>query len=351
MDKVPETPATPATPMTPAETPTTPATPATPSETAPATEVASEKCAKAATPRNTETPKSPKTQPEQEAAMPESKKYGQMKGRDAATACDLANDIAILLAKKKPFPGAATPFGSEGESSEDSEEMTEEEKAVVDSLWATRFVLAKAVSGARLGDGEKASVSDIVGAGPYAPRSGAKGTKGPFIPDKAPKSDTTDMGTSGVTDHRRNIQVGGEIKPTAPTAKSALDFTLDQLEAAKKIPADLSTFGKALGEEIVSRNTEITKSIIEMVVEKMATESARSSTEIQKSVEGLGDVVNDTARKMAAMESRISRVEKAGGVSQSGPKGKEDVAPERGRRGGVWGGLFNRAAGDALARY
>lgn len=340
MNKAPETPATPATP---AETPTTP------TETAPTTEIASKAVG---TPRNTETPKTPATRPEQTALTPEAPKFGQIKGKDAASASDLANDIAILLAKKKPFPGAATPFGSE-DSKDSEDEMTDEEKAVVDSLWATRFVLAKQASGAELGAGEKAKASDIVGAGPYAPRSGAKGlAAGPFIPDKAPKGDTTDMGTSAVTDHRKNIQVGGEIKSTAPTAKDALDLTLRNAKEADRLPqgVDLVSFGKTLGEEIISKSAEITKSLVIDAIERVASDSVKSATEIQKSVAGLGDVVNDSSKRLAAMESRLARVEKAGGVSQSGPKGKEDAAPER-ARGGVWGGLFNRAAKDALAQY
>jgi len=267
-----------------------------------------------------------------------------IKGKNAATASDLANDIAILLAKKKPFPGAAPPFGSKGDDEE--EETTEEEKALVDSLWATRYVLAKQVSGAKLGAGEKLQIADIIVAGPYAPRSGA-GKPG-IIPDKA--VGTTDMGGSGVTDARRNIQVGGEIKPTAPTAKKSMDATMAALKESEKLPQDLSTFGKELGEEIITKSVDVTKSMIEAVIEKMAEENARVSMEIQKSVEGLGEMVNDSTKRLASMEARIARVEKAGGVSQSGPKGREDGVQEKPRTG-VWGGLFGRAASDALAKY
>lgn len=288
--------------------------------------------------------KKPKSKPKVEEEEVMDVEDMDIKGKDAATATDLANDISVLLAKKKPFPGAATPFGSDEE--EEEEETTDEEKAVIDSLWATRYVLAKAVSGAKLGAGEKLRVADIIVAGPYAPRSGA-GKPG-IIPDKA--TGDTDMGGSGVSDARRNIQVGGEIKPTAPTAKSAMKHTMDALKESEKLPQDLSTFGKDLGDEILTKSMDVTKSMIEAVIEKMAEENARVSIEIQKSVEGLGEMVNDSTKRLASMESRLIRVEKFGGVSQSGPKGREDGAPEKPRHG-VWGGLFGKAAGDALAKY
>jgi len=272
-----------------------------------------------------------------------------IKGNDAATAADLINDISVLLSKKEPFPGAATPFGKKGDEEEDEDEETEE-KAIVDSLWATRYILAKQVTGASLGAGEKLRVADIIVAGPYAPRSGAG--KAGMIPDKAPKGSTTDMGGSAVSDSRRDIQVGGEIKPTAPTAKSAMKHTMAALKESEKLPQDLSTFGKDLSDDILTKSMDITKSMMETVIEKMAEENARVSMEIQKSVEGLGDMVNDSTKRLAAMEARISRVEKFGGVSQSGPKGgRPDGEEETRSKRGIWGGVFGKAAGDALARY
>lgn len=270
-----------------------------------------------------------------------------LKGQDAATASDLINDISALLSKKKPFPGAAEPFG--GKSDDEEEEVETEEKAVVDSLWATRYILAKAVTGAKLGQGEKLRVADIIVAGPYAPRSGA-GKPG-LIPDKAPKGDSTDVGGSAVSDSRRDIQIGGEIKPTAPTAKSAMKHTMDALKESEKLPQDLSTFGKDLTDDVLNKSMDITKSMMESVIEKMAEENTRVSLEIQKSVEGLGDVVNDSTKRLATMEARLARVEKSGGVSQSGPKGRDDGLEEPSRPRGVWGGVFGKAAGDALAQY
>lgn len=289
----------------------------------------------------------PKKAPETEEEEVMEVEDMDIKGKNAATASDLANDIAILLSKKKPFPGAATPFGQESDE-DDEEETTEEEKAILDALWSTRYVLAKQVSGATLGSGEKLQVADIIVSGPYAPRSGAG--KAGIIPDKAPKGDTTDMGGSAVSDARRNIQVGGEIKPTAPTAKAAMKHTMAALKDSEDLPQDLSTFGKELGEDLLNKSMDVTKSMIEAVIEKMAEENARVSLEIQKSVEGLGDMVNESTKRLASMEARIARVEKAGGVSQSGPKGREDGVQER-PRGGVWGGLFGKAASDALAKY
>jgi hypothetical protein len=357
--------------------------PATPTETAPASEtgtVVPPAAEKAITPRNTETPKTPATQPEQGALKPEAPKFGQAK-KSVPTTADLASDIASILSKKngKPFPGAATPFGSKTpeETSEETPEetpMTEEEKAIYDSLWTLRHVVAKQVSGAALGPQEKTALSAIVATGPFAPRSGAKGIGGgAYIPDKAPKADSTDVGTSGVSDSRRNIQVGGEIKSTAPTAKDAFDLTMRTLKETGQLPqsTDVVSFGKALGEgmavlesglvgkfdaamgSVLEKSTDIAKEMLTAAFEKISEDSGASFADIKKSIDTVGEMVNEENRRMATMEGRLNRIEKAGGVSHSGPSGTSDptVRPASKMQRGMWGGLFDGASRQALGRY
>lgn len=353
----PETAAT-TTPATPPNTPET--TPATPPETAPATEPASEKCVKEAkTPRNTETPKTPATQPEQKKLEPEATKYGQAK-----SAADIAGDIASILSKRKPFPGAATPFGSDEETP-----MTEEEKAVYDSLYALRFAVAKQAQ-ATFGEGEKQAISAVVADGPFAPRSGAKGiAPGAYIPDKTKKADSTDIGTSAVTDHRKNIQIGGEIKPTAMTAKDAFDLTMRNLKETGNLPQTSETvnFGKALDDmkgtleksliekfdaamgAVLEKSTDITKEMLTVAAESLMGEQGKASEEIMKSLDNLAEHVNEESKRLAAIEARIGRVEKVGGVSQGGPVATETRPSSKPR--GMWGGLFDSAANQALGKY
>lgn len=354
--------------------------PATPTETAPASEtgtVVPPAAEKAITPRNTETPKTPATQPEQGALKPEAPKFGQAK-KSVPTTTDLANDIASILSKKngKPFPGAANPFtsGDSGEETPEETPLTEEEKAIYDSLWTLRHVVAKQANGAELGPQEKMALSTIVATGPFAPRSGARGIGGgAYIPDKAPKADSTDVGTSGVTDSRRNIQVGGEIRSTAPTAKDAFDLTMRTLKETGQLPqsADVVSFGKALGEvtsnlekdlvgkfdaamgSVLEKSTDITKEMLTAAFEKISEESGQSFADIKKSIDTVGEMVNEENRRMAAMEGRLNRIEKAGGVSHSGPSGTSDptVRPTARMQRGMWGGLFDGASRQALGKY
>lgn len=343
-------------------------------ETTPASEMTppatgAEEAEKAKTPRNTETPKTPATQPEQAGLKPEAPKYGQSK-----STADIAGDIAAILSKKngkKPFPGAATPFGS-GDSDDSGTPMTEEEKAVHDSLWTLRYAVAKQAEKADLGEGEKQALSSVVAAGPFAPRSGAKGiAPGAYIPDKAQKGDSTDVGTSGVTDQRRNIQAGGEIKPTAPTAKDAFDLTMQNLKETGQLPqsADVAAFGKALGEatgnlekalvdkfhaamdSVLEKSTEVSKAMMTAAAEKLMGEQTKASAEIVKSIDNLGNHVNEESKRLSNIEARIARVEKAGGVSQGGPVATEDAPRPAAKPRGMWTGLFDGAANQALGKY
>jgi hypothetical protein len=328
-----------------------------------------EEAEKAKTPRNTETPKTPPAQPEQAGLKPDAAKFGQAK-----STADIAGDIASILSKKngkKPFPGAATPFGS-GSSEDSGTPMTEEEKAIHDSLWTLRYAVAKQAEKADLGAGEQTTLAQVVAAGPFAPRSGAKGiAPGAYIPDKAQKGDSTDVGTSGVTDQRRNIQAGGEMKPTAPTAKDAFDLTMQSLKETGQLPqsADTALFGKALGEGITSlektlvgkfdaamgavleKSTEVSKAMMTVAAEKIMGEQIKASAEITKAIDNLGQHVNEESRHLAMIEARIARVEKAGGVSQGGPVATEDSPRPAARSRGMWGGLFDGAANQALGKY
>lgn len=328
-----------------------------------------EEAEKAKTPRNTETPKTPPAQPEQAGLKPEAAKYGQAKSTS-----DIAGDIAAILSKKngkKPFPGAATPFGSEN-SENSGTPMTEEEKAIHDSLWTLRYAVAKQAEKANLGEGEQTALAQVVAAGPFAPRSGAKGiAPGAYIPDKAQKGDSTDVGTSGVTDQRRNIQAGGEMKPTAPTAKDAFDLTMQSLKETGQLPqsTDVASFGKALGEatstlektlvdrfhaamdSVLEKSTEVSKAMMTVAAEKLMGEQTKASAEIVKAIDNLGSHVNEESKRLSNIEARISRVEKAGGVSQGGPVATEDSPRPAARPRGMWTGLFDGAANQALGKY
>jgi hypothetical protein len=56
---------------------------------------------------------------------------------------------------------------------------------------------------------------------------------------------------------------------------------------------------------------------------------------------------------LAEVESYVEKVARAGGASQSGPRGSQDstVQPRQNMKRGVWGGLFDKATDEALGTY
>jgi hypothetical protein len=334
---------------TPTEVETTPRTPQSEASSPPAT---AEKAVCPVDPQTKVAAKDCKPLPEKEVMKPE------MKARNAGETgvADLVNDIAILLSKyNNPTPDA--PLSAE------SDEEKEVVNAAYNALWTTRHLLAKANgNGAALGAGEQMAVSMIAADAPFAPRDlSGKSPKGAFNPDKA--TGDAAMAASAVTDSRRDIQVGGEIKVTTMTAKEALGLTMQKLREVGKLPqvGDNDNFGKSFSPEmlekalgdVIEKQSEITKSFLEVAVEKMIEEQTKTSELLQKSLEELGAVSNDSNRRLAELEGRVGRVEKAGGVSQSGPRGVVDSTvkvPSKGRAG-TWRGLFDKAAGEATAKY
>lgn len=278
---------------------------------------------------------------------------------EATSAHDLASDIAILLAKR------AKSYAGKVEKTPDALEF---DRTLYNGLWSMRFMLAKEVEkdgGAELGADEKAPLSSISDGGLYAPRdlSGAK-VSGAYIPDKAPAGADTSVGTSAVTDSRTLPPPGGELKATAPSPKEAMKATMDALSAAAKLPQmndtalwkDASEFQKSLNESLekaLAGQTEVTKNLVLSAFDKMVEKSEQDKSEIQKSVDGLGSIVNKVNEALAEAQARVVRLEKAGGVSHSGPRGASDeTAPAAAsKKGGLWTGLFGKAQSEALGKY
>lgn len=297
--------------------------------------------------------------PEQKKFEPEAKKHGQTAAKSGGENLhDLASDIAVLLAKSQPT------------LSKDAEE------ALRGALKTLHDAIGKTLTGAQAGKGETggAGVEDTV----FAPRdlSAAKGAG--YAPDKALAGDSTDVGGSGVTDSRRNIQVGGEIPSTAGTAKEALATTKAAVAEADRLPkqGEQDKFGKTLDHgtsinghpvitqealekaletertDIIEKQQAFTEQVVVAAVEKVLQQQVEREGVVEKQIDGLGSALNDAVRQMTDLEGRLRRVEKAGGVSQSGPRGEADstvgvVRPA----GNVWGGLWNRPVKEATGKY
>jgi hypothetical protein len=325
----------------------------------------------------------PKQMPEQKQMTQEAKKYGQ-------TAKAIVAEIQSLLSKMEHEEGTAdmademTPEEEKATPmtpmDEEMTPMSPAEKSIVETLRATRDALNKMVQGASHRDGESGNsdalpdnASDL-----YAPRDSSAAKPGDkYSPDTAPGGDSTDVGGSGVSDHRQNIQIGGEIKPTAPTAKSAYGHTMSDLKRHEKLPQQNDNVlqqdsGNLLGKDaggqpewltksfetlektLLEKHLSLTQELVVAAVEKVMEEHTKSNDEVTKSMGGIGDLLNDATRRLAEVEGLVEKIAKTGGVSQSGPRGSADstVQPRSNRSNrGVWGGLFDKAKDEALGAY
>lgn len=295
--------------------------------------------------------KNPKTLPEQEQLKPEAKKYGYAKAQ-------MLEEISSLISKMEMPPEAM----GDDEGAPEEEEM----KALTD----LRDRLQKMVSGADLGAGEKPSSEELAGHGAGAYEQDTSAAKPGYSPDKAPSGDSTNVAGTNVTGHENNIQVGGEIEPTAPTAKAEYAHTMDWLRQGGVVKAlgedGVVGLEKAFGyavESAVEKSLDLTQKVVVAAVEQVLKETGASSEAIHKTVGGLGNTINDAVRRLAAIESvaasvdalagRVSRIEKSGGVSQSGARGASDAAAPRAgaKTGGVWSGIFNKPVAEATGSY
>jgi hypothetical protein len=294
------------------------------------------KVTKEGTPVEEETPKTgetttPGADADADAAAMEAKNKGlaAKTAKAVPTSEELARDIALLLAKSKTA-GVGSP--------------------VYKSLWTLRYVVAKEAG---------AEGVTMTGSGPYAPSDLSAAPAGT---DNDKATGDAAMAATAVTDHRRNNEAKGEIVSTAPTAKDALDLTMRTLAETGKLPqvGDNDRFGKSLTPETLEKtmggwlekSTEVQKSLLLATVERLTEDRQKDIEEVKKSVDQVGSVVNDSNKRLAEMDARIARVEKSGGVSQSGARGATDsTVSEPKRRGGLWVGMFNKAKGEALSQY
>lgn len=292
----------------------------------------------------------PKTLPEQEQLKPEAKKYGYAKDQ-------ILGEISALISKMEMPPELV------------DEEATPED-AEMKALRDMRDRLQKMISGADLGPGEKPSGEELAGHGAGAYEQDTSAAKPGYSPDKAPSGDSTNVGGTNVTGHENNIQVGGEITSTAPTAKAEYAHTMAWLRQGGVVKAlgeeGVVGLEKTLGSVVdvaVEKGLDLTQKVVVAAVEQVLTEQSASSETIQKAVDSVGSALNDVVRRVASaelsaakiehLEGRLARIEKSGGVSQSGARGASDAAAPRpgAKSGGVWQGLFSKPVAEATATY
>lgn len=292
----------------------------------------------------------PKTLPEQEKLKPEAEKYGYAKTQ-------LLGEISALISKMEMPPEVM----GDDETPED-----EEMKALRDM----RDRLDKMIQGADLGSGEKPSSEELAGHGAGAFEQDTSAAKPGYSPDKAPAGDSTNVAGTNVTGHENNIQVGGEIESTAPTAKASYDHTMNWLRQGGVVKAlgedGVVGLEKAFGfavDSAVEKSLDLTQKVVVAAVEQVLKEQGASSEAIHKSMAGFGNTLNDATRRLAETEAlkaeveqlkgKVARIEKSGGVSQSGARGGSDAAAPRAgaKQGGVWTGLFNKPVAEATGSY
>lgn len=294
----------------------------------------------------------PKTLPEQAQLKPEAKKYGYAKTQ-------MLGEISAMLSKMEMPPEL---MGDDETPAPEDEEMK--------TLREIHGRLQKMIQGADLGSGEKPSSEELAGHGAGAYEQDTSAAKPGYSPDKAPAGDSTNVAGTNVTGHENNIQVGGEIPSTAPTAKAEYAHTMGWLRQDGLVKslgeANTHVLEKALGSAVdvaVEKGLVLTKDVVVAAVEKVLEEQHSSSQVVHKAIENFGATLNDMQRRLAIAESnaaevaqlknKVARVEKSGGVSQSQPRGGSDAAMPRpgAKEGGVWTGLFNKPVAEATATY
>ena len=142
------------------------------------------------------------------------------------------------------------------------------------------------------------------------------------------------------------------MKTSAPTAKEALAATMDAVRGAGKLPTqddginwqekDLHGGGdiqKAVGSYLEKSLGLITKTVGDQIMK------------VQGSVDTVGNILNDVARRQTDVEKRLNTVEKVGGVSHSGPRGATEGSSAGAAPGTMWGGIFNQATNQATNKF
>lgn len=247
------------------------------------------------------------------------KKLGLKEASDSTG--DIVREIAILLSK--------ADIDEEDEIEDEIEEIDEnlEAKAIKAAAHNIRYLLAKRV----LSNKEKGPIAilakEIVNGGPYAPTD-LSGAKSGEANDKA-KGDA-DIAARSVTAHSKiptYAEVAAEVE--APSNSTIANQMSNTIANIGKLPqsADTAEFGKSLNavvEKTISASGEMVMKAIEKVLE------------VQKS-------------QNEVLSKRLERLEKASGVSHSGPRGTGDseILKSRTARNNVFGGLFLPAAKQA----
>jgi len=306
--------------------------------------------------------------PEQAALKPAADKPGAMAAKSGGgQALALAGEVATLLSKMGGFSfgeddAGTTPADATTPMGEDAE------KALVQTLTAARNMLAKKLEGAAAGPGD--AQGKVGEEGLFAPDDESAASAG-ASPDKAPNNADSDVGGSGVSDSRRDIQVGGEIKSTAPGAAEAYKATKGDVARHGKLPqqGDNDLFGKSLSEgyatlekSLVEKQLDITTTVVTAAVEKMLERQDGQNDAVMKAIDGIGGAANQAARTAAGTAAllekalkRIDNLEKQGGISHSGPRGAGDAVAPRIEKNhnddGPWTGLFGQAVKEATAQY
>lgn len=248
---------------------------------------------------------------------------------------DIVREIAILLSKHNRS-GAGTRVDKE---------------VLRGALWNVRYLLAKNImekitkevaGGTAEAGAAEAMAKLIMDGGAYAPttESAAKGEK--VAGDK--QSGENDMGKNSVTDSRKQTTYaeGSEKqqKEGAPSAKESASAINAAVAVTEKLPKldETAEYGKS------DKGVDLEKSMNSML-EKSVQAAGQL---ILKSTEMLAKAQKD---QFAALSTRLASLEKAGGVSQSAPRGTDDAVVQKSRQPkSMWGGMLGSAPAQAMSK-
>lgn len=250
---------------------------------------------------------------------------------------DIVREIAILLSKhNKACAGTRV-----------------DKEVLRGALWNVRYLLAKNImekvskevaGGTAEAGAAEAMAKLITDGGAYAPttESAAKGEK--VAGDK--QSGENDMGKNSVTDARKQTTYaeGSEKqqKEGAPSAKESAAAINAAVAVTEKLPqaSETAEYGKSNKLAV-----DLEKSL-NSVVEKAVQASGQM---VIKATEALAKAQN---AQFEVLSNRLASLEKAGGVSQSAPRGAQDAVVQKSVSGkkSVWGGMLGNAPTQAMSK-
>lgn len=211
-----------------------------------------------------------------------------------------------------------------------------EKQVIKAALHNIRYLLSKQIQKSNIGGVVAEMAQQVVGEGTFAPNS--ESAAGPNKIDDDTATGDAGFGTNSVTDSRTMADPRSKPVIDAPKGSSIASQASATVSSVSGLPQsdDTAEFGKSM-DAFFEKSMKATGNMILKSVDKI----------VKSQNESLGQI----SKALSSMEQRISKVERAGGVRHSGPRGNDDtvIKSKKGDTGN-FNGMFMGAANQATRR-